>query len=83
MNQITLYCGYYDNYGNRRPIRRRLSSSGYGYEYGHTPNSSSSQHYGNPDSHRYNHLERHATLRVPQTQSAEYSTLSRQTSKEK
>ena len=77
------YSLYYDNYGNRRPIRRRLSSSGYGYEYGHNPNSSSSQHCGNPDSHRYNHLERHATLRVPQTQSAEYSILSRQTSKEK
>jgi hypothetical protein len=74
------YSSYYDNYGNRRPIRRRMSSSSYGYEYGHNP-INSSQQQENPDVHRYNYLERQATLRTPQ--STEYSKLTRQLSKEK
>ena len=74
------YSTYYDNYGNRRPIRRRMSSSSYGYSYENT-NSSSSNYQSNGDSHRYNYLERHQTVRTPQ--SVEYSQLIRDISKEK
>ena len=78
------YSTYYDNYGNRRPIRKRLSSSSYGYEY--VDNSiinNTSQQAEIHNSNKYNKLESLSTLRTPQSHSAEYSKLSRQTSKEK
>lgn len=72
------YSTYYDNYGNRRPIRRRMSSSSYGYDYGPTHSTMENQHVDNIN---YNHLESQPTLRIPP--SSEYNRLNRELNKEK
>ena len=60
MYQDPEYTQYHDNYGNKRPIRRRHSSNSYGYDYAfpHTQQTASDQ-----DSVKYERLDRRVTRR--------------------
>ena len=69
------YSTYYDNYGNRRPIRRRMSSSSYGYDYGPTHSTMENQHVENIN---YNHLNVFFKNSIP----SEYNRLDKELNKE-
>ena len=64
------YMLYYDNYGNKRPIRRRQSSSSYTYEHVH-------QNIPNPPDTNYRILDRQVTVRYPPDRDNLYNKLER------